>query len=120
MVTMPELVIAFCLITSAFIGVASLLDMLYFKRETAKEEENGKCECRTPSEGSVTFGASFVCDMCARKWYYTHDNVAWSGWVWAPWWKRWQISLGWDNRRYEDPVSPSKVESKLKRENNDR
>jgi hypothetical protein len=97
-------------------GLTFLYDMWYFRGETKKEEEGVPCECRTPKRGKLSFGATFVCDDCARKWYYTHDNIAWAGWAWAPFWKRQQIRLGWDRRVPEDPPEKTELAKKLEKE----
>jgi hypothetical protein len=97
-------------------GLAYLYDLWYFRNETRKEEEGVPCECRTPKRGNRSFGITFVCDNCARKWYYTHDNIAWAGWAWAPFWKRQQIRLGWDRRVYEDPPEKTELAKKLEKE----
>lgn len=96
-------------------GIAFIYDLWYFRKETKREEEEGGCDCPTP-RSYTPFGSTFVCPECARKWYSTHDNVAWAGWSWAPLWKRIQIKLGWDHRKYEDPKPPSPLAHKLERE----
>lgn len=96
-------------------GLAFLYDQWYFRRETKREEEEVGCDCPTP-RSYTPFGSTFVCPECARKWYSTHDNVAWAGWTWAPLWKRIQIKLGWDRRKYEDPKPPSELAKKLQKE----
>jgi len=92
-------------------------DMWYFSRETKREEEERGCACPTPKK-YTPFGSTFVCPECARKWYSTHDNIAWAGWAWAPLYKRLQIKFGWDRRcrKYEDPKPPSDLARKLQKE----
>lgn len=97
-------------------GLTFLYDLWYFRRETWKEEQYGACVCPTPKKGRTGFGNTFVCDNCARKWYYTHDNVAWAGWSWAPFWKRQQIRLGLDRRLEEDPPEKTELAKKLEKE----
>jgi hypothetical protein len=96
-------------------GLAFLYDQWYFRRETKREEEEMGCDCPTP-KSYTPFGSTFVCPECARKWYSTHDNVAWAGWTWAPLWKRIQIKLGWDRRKYEDPMPHSELAKQLQKE----
>lgn len=105
------------LIAGVLQGFSSLYDYWYFRRETKYEEEYGECKCPTP-RSYTPFGSTFVCPECARKWYSTHDNVAWAGWSWAPLRKRIEIKLGWDkrHRKYEDPKPPSKLAAKLEKE----
>ena len=114
MVTALEVFVWVVLVVGILRGLAFVYDYWYFSRETRREEEDG-CDCPTP--GSYTpFGSTFVCPECARKWYSTHDNVAWAGWAWAPLWKRLQIKFGWDRRKYEDPKPPSDLAKKLQKE----
>lgn len=109
------LVLSAFLVLGVLHGLAFLYDLWYFSRETKREEEEGGCDCPTPST-YTPFGSTFVCPECARKWYSTHDNIAWAGWSWAPLWKRLQIKLGWDRRKYEDPKPPSPLAKKLEKE----
>lgn len=103
------------LVLGSLQGVAFLYDLWYFRKETHREEEEGGCDCPTP-RSYTPFGSTFVCPECARKWYSTHDNVAWAGWAWAPLWKRAQIRLGWDRRKYEDPKPHSPLAQKVEKE----
>lgn len=109
-------VITLFLVAGVAQGLSFLYDLWYFRKETLKEEEGVPCDCRTPKRGKLPFGSTFVCDGCARKWHYTHDNVAWAGWAWAPFWKRVQIRLGWDRRVYEDPTEKTELVKKLEKE----
>jgi len=98
-------------------GFTYFYDLWYFRRETKRDEEWGHCDCPTP-RSYTPFGSTFVCPECARKWYSTHDNIAWAGWAWAPLYKRLQIKFGWDkhSRKYEDPKPPSELAAKLQKE----
>ena len=106
--------LTFLLVAGVCQGFAFFYDLWYFRRQTLLEEEDG-CDCPTPSS-YTPFGSTFVCPECARKWYSTHDNVAWAGWAWAPLWKRIQIRFGWDRRKYEDPKPPSPLAQKVHKE----
>lgn len=98
-------------------GFSAIYDALYFRRETRREEDYGHCDCPTP-RSYTPFGSTFVCPECARKWYSTHDNIAWAGWSWAPLRVRLAIKFGWDKRyrKYEDPKPPSELAKKLEKE----
>lgn len=112
-----ELFMVFGLIFGVVQGVVSIYDHFYFRRQTKLEEIYGHCECPTP-KSYTPFGSTFVCPECARKWYSTHDNVAWAGWTWAPLLKRLEIKFGWDkkHRKYEDPKPSSELAKKLEKE----
>lgn len=84
-------------------GLGMAYDHFYYMWD---DKRRGECDCRTPRDESP-WGSTFICDLCARKWYSTWDDF-WSGWALAPWWKRIQMRLGWERkgrRKVEDPIA---------------